>query len=298
MHLKKENLCLGFALLLWPFLGQAENLEGDLARDEAGYAATTLENRVARLEKRLSGQSFVDMSGDIEKLQGEVKKLRGSLEELHFELEKTKKLDHESIAALEKKNTELEERLRSGSQGAAPSTVPGATSGASESGAPAVPAVVTPPAPGVATPPETPTPTSSVTPVAPQDPAERKTSYQKAFDTLKQGKYNEAIIAFKAFVGRYPTGDLSDNAHYWLGEAYYVNRDFTSARAAFKKVISDFPQSPKVPDANLKLAFIEYENAQYSTAKTLLEDIIKRFPDSSAAKMAEKRLERMRAENR
>ena len=287
---------MGLGLLIWPFLGQAENLEGDVTRDEAGYAASTLENRVARLEKRLSGQSFVDMSSDIEKLQGEVKKLRGSLEELHFELEKTKKLDHESIVALEKKNTELEERLRSGSQGATPSNAPGATSGASESGVPTVPAVMTPPAPALATPPETPTP--SVASAAPQDPADRKTSYQKAFDTLKQGKYNEAIIAFKAFVGRYPTGDLSDNAHYWLGEAYYVNRDFTSARAAFKKVISDFPQSPKVPDAHLKLAFIEYENAQYSAAKTLLEDIIKRFPDSSAAKMAEKRLERMRAENR
>ena len=296
MSLKKAPLYMGLGLLIWPFLGQAENLEGDVTRDEAGYAASTLENRVARLEKRLSGQSFVDMSGDIENLQGEVKKLRGSLEELHFELEKTKKLDHESIAALEKKNTELEERLRSGSQGATPSNAPGATSGASESGVPTVPAVMTPPAPALATPPETPTP--SVAPAAPQDPADRKTSYQKAFDTLKQGKYNEAIIAFKAFVGRYPTGDLSDNAHYWLGEAYYVNRDFTSARAAFKKVISDFPQSPKVPDAHLKLAFIEYENAQYSTAKTLLEDIIKRFPDSSAAKMAEKRLERMRAENR
>jgi tol-pal system protein YbgF len=296
MSLKKAPLYLGLGLLIWPFLVQAENLEGDFTRDEAGYAASTLENRVARLEKRLSGQSFVDMSGDIEKLQGEVKKLRGSLEELHFELEKTKKLDHESIVALEKKNTELEERLRSGSQGATPSNAPGATSGASESGVPTVPAVVTPPAPALATPPETPIP--SVASAAPQDPADRKTSYQKAFDTLKQGKYNEAIIAFKAFVGRYPTGDLSDNAHYWLGEAYYVNRDFTSARAAFKKVISDFPQSPKVPDANLKLAFIEYENAQYSTAKTLLEDIIKRFPDSSAAKMAEKRLERMRAENR
>jgi tol-pal system protein YbgF len=129
------------------------------------------------------------------------------------------------------------------------------------------------------------------------DPAARQADYQKAFDTLKAGKYMEAIAGFQTFVARYPAGELSDNAQYWLGEAYYVNRDFAAAQQAFRKMVANFPQSAKVADASLKLAFIEYENGQYGQAKTLLNDIVKRYPESSAAKMAEKRLERMKQEN-
>jgi TolA-binding protein len=62
-------------------------------------------------------------------------------------------------------------------------------------------------------------------------------------------------------------------------------------------MLADFPQSGKVPDAQLKLGFIEYENADYAKARGLLTDLIKRYPESSAAKMAEKRLERMKQEN-
>jgi len=77
-----------------------------------------------------------------------------------------------------------------------------------------------------------------------------------------------------------------------------VNRAFVPAREAFRKMIADFPQSAKVPDAKLKLAYIEYENQQYPRAKELLSEIAKSYPNSATAKMAEKRLERMRQENR
>jgi tol-pal system protein YbgF len=277
------------ALLSWGGLVFAE--PGDAQQDEAGYGTLTLENRVSKLEKRLSGQQWSDFSTDLDKLQSDVKKLRGALEEQRYEFDKAQKLDQEKIQALEKKNAELEDRLKGGvaastSTGSLPTSPspeppaasPGGVSPPFQSGAQA-PAPIAPPS-------------------APQDPLARKGAYQKAFDTLKQGKYNDAIVEFKNFVLNYPKGDLSDNAYYWLGEAYYVNRDFTSAKDAFRKVISEFPQSNKIPDANLKIAFIEYENAQYASAKGLLEDIVKRFPDTSAAKMAEKRLERMRSENR
>jgi tol-pal system protein YbgF len=265
---------------------------GEAQQDEAGYGTLTLENRVSKLEKRLSGQQWSDFATDLDKLQSDVKKLRGALEEQRYEFDKAQKLDQEKIQALEKKNAELEDRLKGGMAGPAatgslpPSPSPESPAASPAGGSPPVPSTPQPPAPVAAA------------TTAPQDPLARKGAYQKAFDTLKQGKYNDAIVEFKNFVLSYPKGDLSDNAYYWLGEAYYVNRDFTAAKDAFRKVISEFPQSNKIPDANLKIAFIEYENAQFASAKGLLEDIVKRFPDTSAAKMAEKRLERMRSENR
>jgi TolA-binding protein len=43
---------------------------------------------------------------------------------------------------------------------------------------------------------------------------------------------------------------------------------------------------------------LEYENQQYPRARELLSEIAKNYPNSATAKMAEKRLERMRQENR
>jgi TolA-binding protein len=61
-------------------------------------------------------------------------------------------------------------------------------------------------------------------------------------------------------------------------------------------MIRKFPQSGKVADALLKIAYIEYDGGQYANARELLGDVIKRYPTSSAARMAEKRLEKIKAE--
>ena len=129
------------------------------------------------------------------------------------------------------------------------------------------------------------------------DPAVRQADYERAFTTLKSGKYTDAIAELQTFVAKYPTGEFSDSAQYWLGDAHFVNRDYAAAREAFRKMTTDFPQSAKVPDAQLKLAFIEYENQQYGKARTMLNDLIKRYPNTSAAQMAQKRLDRMRQES-
>ena len=62
-------------------------------------------------------------------------------------------------------------------------------------------------------------------------------------------------------------------------------------------MLADFPQSAKVADAKLKLGFIEYENQQYPKAREILNEVLKGYPETAAAKMAEKRLERMKQEN-
>ncbi len=266
------------------------------ARDEAGYGTATLDARVARLERRLSGQPLTEMSQDIGNLQDEVKKLRGTVEELHNNFEKFRKQAREQQMVLERKNQEMEDRLR-----AFLPSAPGLPAGA---GMVDAQGGVTVPASGGIRPAlqaaQVPAPDAVlVAPVAPPpvDPELRKRDYERAFETLKAGKYTDAIAEFQAFTAKYPTGDFSDNAYYWLGEAHYVNRDFAVAREAFRQMIAGFPQSAKVPDAELKLAFIEYENQQFGKAREMLTALIKQHPDSSAAKMAEKRLERMTQEN-
>lgn len=120
--------------------------------------------------------------------------------------------------------------------------------------------------------------------------------YSQAFDALKAGSYSVAITGFKDFLTHYPASPLAENAQYWLGEAYYVNHDYTPAAGAFRSVLSKWPNSRKAPDALLKLGFTQYEQAQYPAARATLTDVTRRFPGSDAAKLAAERLRRIPAQ--
>lgn len=126
--------------------------------------------------------------------------------------------------------------------------------------------------------------------------ATEKSSYQAAFDLLKDGQYDRAIAGFQKFLASYPSSQLADNAQYWLGEAFYVNKAFTDALAAFQRVVDKFPGSRKLPDALLKIGYCDYELKQYSEAHDVLSRVVAKYPDTPAGHLAQQRLEKMGAE--
>jgi tol-pal system protein YbgF len=123
-----------------------------------------------------------------------------------------------------------------------------------------------------------------------------KSAYQAAFDLLKAGQYDRAVAGFQAFLSTYPASALADNAQYWMGEAYYVNKQFPESLAAFQRVVDKFPGSRKLPDALLKIGYCDYELKEYSAARSALEQVAAKYPDSPSARLAQQRLEKMAAE--
>lgn len=121
-------------------------------------------------------------------------------------------------------------------------------------------------------------------------------AYQAAFDLLKEGQYGKAADAFKAFLSRYPDSQYGVNAQYWLGEAYYVSRDFDAAMKEFRQVLDNYPQSAKVADALLKIGYIHYEKGDYRQARNLFQQVIKNHDGTLAANLASQRLNRMQRE--
>lgn len=115
-------------------------------------------------------------------------------------------------------------------------------------------------------------------------------AYNQAFDILKAGKYVDAVTAFQQFLQTYPQSTLADNAQYWLGESYYVTRDFQSAAAAFQTVLDRWPDSRKAPDALLKLGYTQAELKHIAQARATLTSVSTRFPGSDAANLAAARL--------
>lgn len=294
--------------LLTACLTTAHAAPGDnepLFNSNTPYGAGPLDERVAKLEKKLAGDSQLELVNRIEQLQQDVLRLRGEVEDLSHQLETSKRQQKDMYLDLDRRLQAL----------ATPPPAPvAAASDAPPTEAPApvvtpppvaapvpVPAPIPTPAPApapVITPPPPAAPVEAPKPpAAPSaDSAARQAAYQKGFAVLKDGKYIEAIKEFKNFLAQYPKGEYSDNAAYWMAEAYYVNRNLAAAREAFRKVVQEYPQAVKAADAQLKLGYIDYENSQWTAAKENLLETLRRYPDSSAAKLAQKRLEKMKQE--
>jgi tol-pal system protein YbgF len=113
---------------------------------------------------------------------------------------------------------------------------------------------------------------------------------------LKDSQYDRAIAAFQKFLTTFPGSSLADNAQYWLGEAYYVNKSFPEAQASFQRVVDKYPQSRKRPDALLKIGFCQYELKQWDLAKGTLSQVATQFPDAPAGHLAQQRLDKMATE--
>jgi tol-pal system protein YbgF len=131
---------------------------------------------------------------------------------------------------------------------------------------------------------------------SPAPGSDDKAAYQTAFNLLKDSQYDRAIPAFQKFLIVYSDSSLADNAQYWLGEAYYVNKSFPEAQGAFQRVVDKYPQSRKRPDALLKIGYCQYELKQWDSAKGTLSQVVKQFPDTPAGHLAQQRLDKMATE--
>lgn len=238
--------------------------------DESYATIANLIERVERLEKRISGTAMMELASQNEQLRSEVQSLRGEVEELDHRLENLAKQQHDMYL-------DLEGRLKPAAGAGADN---GVAEGAEAADGPGETLVDTPPAAAGSK--------ASV--------EEIRAAYQKAFDTLKEGRYKESITLFKQFLATYPGREYADNAQYWLGEAYHVTKDFAAAREAFRKLIDAYPQSPKLPDAWLKLGLIDYDTQQWASARKVFGEVKTRFPNSKAAAQAENRLQKMKQE--
>ncbi len=125
-----------------------------------------------------------------------------------------------------------------------------------------------------------------------------QTRYQQAFNQLKQGLFAESARAFEDFIQAYPNHELTDNAYYWLGESYYVTRQYPLALAAFQNLEQQFPLSAKLPDALLKIGYTYHELEDYSQAQKALNKVINSFPNDSVARLAQNRLNLLKREGK
>jgi tol-pal system protein YbgF len=115
--------------------------------------------------------------------------------------------------------------------------------------------------------------------------------YKDAYETFQKGNLEGARRKFEAFLKQYPNTELSDNAQFWIGETYYLKKDFEKAILEYEKAIAKYPEGDKVPAALFKQALSFLELKDKTNARNLLKRVMERYPNTEQAQMAKKRLE-------
>jgi tol-pal system protein YbgF len=251
-------------------------------------AGPSTKERLDSIERKLDSRSLLDMLNRVEQLQRDVQQLRGDIEVQTHTLEDLQRRQREQYLDIDRRLQQLE----TGQVGTAPpSSVLSPPPGSPPSSSPTA---TLPPVTPAAVPPVARQPAAPLTQM-PGTP-EQKAEYDTALAILREGRYAEAAEAFNRFLAANPASSYSDNASYWLGETYYVTRDFDRALATFKGLTTNYPNSPKVSDSRLKMGYIYYEKKDWANARQELEIVAGNYPGSTAARLADERLRRLQKE--
>ncbi len=224
-------------------IDRLEQKLGEMERD--GGAAYDPGNAPA------SGTGSAVLGNRIAGLEEQMRMLQGKIEEANY---KNLQLEQQ----LKTQQQDMDFRLRELEQKATPAAAPAAQPAAAAAN-------------------EAPAAAPAASAANPND------QYNQAFRLLNQSKYDESYAAFKQFVTQHPKDPLVGNAFYWMGETFYVRRDYVQAADHFRQGFENGPKGPKAGDNLLKLAMSLSALNRNSEACTVLRQVAKEYAAKSAA---------------
>jgi len=226
----------------------------------------------------------------IGQLDDRLRTVTGQIEEINYALDQLKR-------RLDTLSGDIDQRLSALEQHPGPPGKGGAPSLAMRSPPPAAGPPVAPPGAGAnpAEPPSVsgtlgtlpgpgatelppPPPATAATPVALPTNATPQEQYNFAFGLLRRADYPNAEQALRTFIQRYPNNELAGNAQYWLGETFYVRKDFENAATAFALGYQKYPKSGKAADNLLKLGMSLANLGKKSEACSAYSRLDRDFP--------------------
>ncbi len=105
--------------------------------------------------------------------------------------------------------------------------------------------------------------------------------YKLAYNMLIQENFSEAEKYFNIFLGENPDDPLASNAYYWLGETFYVQKQFQKAAISFAKGYKKFPKGNKAIDQVFKLALTFVNLGKNEDACAAFSKLELEFPNAS-----------------
>jgi tol-pal system protein YbgF len=112
--------------------------------------------------------------------------------------------------------------------------------------------------------------------------------YNDAYNSFLNNNFDGAVTGFKAYLAKYPGGDMAESAYYYLGEALYLRERWQEAALSYATILDKFPKSTRIPSARLKYAMsiLKFPEDKKAEALKYLESIARDYPKSPEAATA------------
>ncbi len=118
--------------------------------------------------------------------------------------------------------------------------------------------------------------------------------YKLAKQALVQNDFETAREGFEQLLKRYPKSSQADNAQFWMGETYYLEKWYEKAILEYQKVIEKYPKGNKVPASLLKQGLAFASLGDKANMRLILAELVKKYPKSNEAKIAKEKLQRLK----
>ena len=113
-------------------------------------------------------------------------------------------------------------------------------------------------------------------------------AYAAALATFRAREHGQAVLDFLDFIAKYRQHALAGNAQYWIGEAYYVQRDYRQALLEFQKGLE--MGGAKAPDALVKVGLCYWSLRDPNRARRTWQRVVREYPGTEAARVARTQL--------
>ena len=125
--------------------------------------------------------------------------------------------------------------------------------------------------------------------------------FDRAMDSLKKGRYQEARTLLETLINTYPDSEYIARAKLSLGDAWYAEGGkaaWDQAEVEYKDFQTFFPNLPEASEAQLKIASMHYRQmekpdrdfAQAQRASEEYKSLIQQYPDSPLVPQAKQKL--------
>ena len=125
--------------------------------------------------------------------------------------------------------------------------------------------------------------------------------FDRAMDSLKKGRYQEARTLLETLINTYPDSEYIARAKLSLGDAWYAEggkASWEQAEVEYKDFQTFFPNLPEASEAQLKIASMHYRQmekpdrdfAQAQRASDEYKALIQQYPDSPLVPQAKQKL--------
>ncbi len=221
--------------------------------------------------------ALVQMEMRISAIESQMREMNGRIEELGLKLNQIDKTMDKKFSDAEFRLKAIEDGQRGATEGKAPA---GATAGAAAGVPPGTKPIAPMPAPGSQQASAAQGASSAPMLLPPGTPDEQ---FKFAFDFLKQNDYAQGEKAMRAFADAHPNHPLTGNALFWLGQMYFVNKDYTKSAVSFAQSYEKFPDGSKAPESLQKLGVSLAQLNKKDEACTAFKQFQTQYPTAPVA---------------